>query len=446
MFAVLRNRTYRHLFTAQVLALLGTGLATVALGLLAFDLAGKDAGIVLGTVLAIKMLAYVGVAPVAAAFAERLPRRATLVALDVVRAAVALLLPFVTQIWMIYILIFLLQAASAAFTPTFQATIPDVLPEERDYTNALSLSRLAYDTESLLSPVLAAALLGVVSFHVLFAGTSLGFVASALLVLSVALPKAPATPKRSIYERTTRGARIFLATPRLRGLLAINAGAAAAGSMVLVNTVVIVQGQWGLAQSAVAMASAAFGAGSMIAALSLPRLLDRWSDRPVMLSGVAVLALSMLVGGWVDGYPKLLALWLVAGIGYSTALTPSGRLLRRSSQPADRPALFAAQFALSHLCWLLFYPLAGWIGSRYGIPAAFAVLGVAAALTIVIAVFVWPRREPKALEHEHLDLQADHEHLKASAPGQTQHSHEFQIDDLHQRWPQSGSAQKTGRE
>ena len=162
MLEVLSNRIYRHLFFAQVIALLGTGLATVALGLLAFDLAGADAGVVLRTALAIKMLAYIGVAPVAAALAERLPRRAVLVGLDLVRAAVALMLPFVSQIWEIYVLIFVLQSASAAFTPTFQATIPDVFPEEKAYTQALSLLRLAYDLESLVSPMLAALLLTVV--------------------------------------------------------------------------------------------------------------------------------------------------------------------------------------------------------------------------------------------------------------------------------------------
>ena len=144
MLEILANRSYRHLFGAQVIALIGTGLATVALGLLAFDLAGADAGTVLGNAFAIKMLAYVGVAPVAAAFAERLPRRAMLVSLDVVRAGIAVLLPFVTEVWQIYVLIFLLQSASAGFTPTFQATIPEVLPDEKDYTRALSLSRLAY--------------------------------------------------------------------------------------------------------------------------------------------------------------------------------------------------------------------------------------------------------------------------------------------------------------
>ncbi|MDP1465741.1 MFS transporter, partial [Klebsiella pneumoniae] len=85
--------------------------------------------------------------------------RAMLVSLDLIRAVVALALPFVTEVWQIYVLIFVLQSASAAFTPTFQATIPDILPDEDDYTRALSLSRLAYDLESVASPMLAAALL-----------------------------------------------------------------------------------------------------------------------------------------------------------------------------------------------------------------------------------------------------------------------------------------------
>lgn len=51
--------------------------------------------------------------------------------MDVVRAAVAIFLPFITEVWQVYVLIFLLQSASAAFTPTFQATIPDILPDEK---------------------------------------------------------------------------------------------------------------------------------------------------------------------------------------------------------------------------------------------------------------------------------------------------------------------------
>jgi hypothetical protein len=52
----------------------------VVLGLLAFDLAGEDAVAVLGTALAVKMIACLGIAPIAAAFGELLPRRTMLVA------------------------------------------------------------------------------------------------------------------------------------------------------------------------------------------------------------------------------------------------------------------------------------------------------------------------------------------------------------------------------
>jgi MFS family permease len=434
MLAILRNRTYRHLFLAQVIALIGTGLATVALGLLAFELAGENAGAVLGTALAIKMVAYVSVAPIASAFAERMPRRAMLVALDLVRAAVAVLLPFVTEIWQVYVLIFVLQSASAAFTPTFQATIPDILPEEKEYTRALSLSRLAYDLESVVSPMLAAALLAFISFHDLFAGTVIGFLVSAALVVSVALPSPKPTTPRGIYDRTTRGIRIYLATPRLRGLLAINLAVASAGALVIVNTVVYVQARFGLDNQATALALAAFGGGSMVAALALPKLLESVPDRTAMLAGASLLAVGTMAAAALPGYGWLLPLWFVLGLGYSTAQTPSGRLLRRSANPEDRPALFAAQFALSHACWLIAYPLAGGAGAALGLPLTAVILAALAAAAIRIGFMVWPADDPEVVEHSHNDLPANHPHLAEAGHGH-RHAHAYVIDDMHLAWP-----------
>jgi H+ antiporter protein len=444
MFAVLANRSYRHLFFAQVIALVGSGLATVALGLLAYDIAGGDAGAVLGTALAIKMVAYIGVAPIVGAFADHLPRRTFLVSMDLIRAAVAICLPFVDQVWQVYVLIFVLQSASAAFTPTFQATIPDVLPDERDYTRALSLSRLAYDMESLMSPILAAALLTVINFHWLFSGTAIGFVCSALLVVTSVLPRAAKVAQRAggIYAKTTRGTRIYLKTPRLRGLLAVTLASAAASSMVIVNTVVIVRGNLGLTQRDVAVTLAAFGAGSILAALTLPRILDRVSDRIIMTGAAAALTvglatLSVLTansGNSPAYWHMLLVGWFGLGIAYSMSVTPGGRLLRRSANAEDRPALFAAQFALSHGCWLICYPLVGQLGAKVGQTAAFAAMAALAAVGTVAALWLWPSADPDTLSHDHADLAPDHPHMR-DAHGERSQSHAFVIDDLHQRWP-----------
>ncbi|MFB6842316.1 MFS transporter [Streptomyces sp. NPDC056361] len=470
MLSVLRNRTYRRLFGAQVVALGGTGLATVALSLLAYDLAGADAAAVLGTALAIKMAAYVGIAPVVTALADRVRPRTLLVSADLARATVALSLPFVDRVWQVYVLILLLQAASAAFTPAFQATIPRVLPDEREYTEALSLSRLAYDLESLASPVLAAALLTVVPYAWLFTGTAAGFLASALLVRSTALPAPPARAvpaeagvdvdadagagghggrARRVYAKVAFGTRLLLATPRLRALLALDLAVAAAGAVVLVGTVLLVRDTLGRGAGDVPLALGAYGAGSMAVALLLPRVLGRTGDRAVMVRAAFVLpaALGLLAAGlavppgaW--SWPALLALWSVVGAAGSAVLTTGGRVVRRSAASGDLPAAFAARFSLSHACWLVTYPLAGVLAVRAGPAVAAAVLGAVALLGAVGAARLWPRTDPAELPHAHPELPAGHPHL-AGAGGA--HAHDFRIDALHRHWPEATGPHVSGR-
>ncbi|MEV6520710.1 MFS transporter [Longispora sp. NPDC051575] len=439
--AVWESRTYRHLFTAQVLALTGTGLATVALGLTAYRLAGPDAGLVLSTALAIKMVAYVALAPLVTALADRVPRRALLVSMDLLRMAVAAALPFVGHIWQVYVLIAVLQSASAAFTPAFQATIPAVLPDEADYTRALSLSRLAYDLESLASPVLAGVLLALVDARWLFTGTALGFAASATLILAVALPtRRPPAPRGGLADRATRGLRMFTATPRLRAVIGVDLAVAAAGAMVLVNTVVIVRGHLGGSDPAVALALGVSGAGSIAAALLLPRVLTRVPDRTVMLGASAVLAsvlaaaatlTAVFPGHW---WPVVLGTWALVGAAGCLAQTPVGRLIRRSGHPDDLPALFAAQFTLSHLGWLATYVLAGVLGAL-SVPLALAALATVALTGLAQAWRTWPAADPDDVEHVHTEPDPHHLADATGGPGAWRHTHRLIMDDRHRAWP-----------
>lgn len=433
MFSPLKNEAYRRLFMAQVAALLGTGLATVALGLLAHDLAGAGAGEILGIALAIKMIAYVTVAPFAAALAQNIPRKTLLVTLDLVRAFVAGSLPFVNEAWHVYALMTVLYIASAAFTPAFQSMIPEVLPDEREYTKALSLSRLASDLESVASPVIAALLLSVITYNNLFAGTAIGFAISALLVVMATLPAIRAARAKPFLQRLTTGFRIYLHTPRLRGLFVIGLATAAGGAMAFVNTVTIVQTDLRLDPQDTAWALAAFGAGSILAALLLSPLLDSVSDRFAMIAGGGVITLVLVVGALRPaGYFDLLAMWFVLGIGYSLTLTPGGRVLRRSSRSEDRPALFAANFTLSHLCWLAAYPLAGFASAFADVRFAFLALAMMAGIATLLALVLWPARDPRTVRHTHDDLAPDHPHLAEHSPD---HDHAVTIDEWHSRWP-----------
>ncbi len=390
----LKNPAYRWLFSAQVIGLVGSGLATVALGLLAFELAGGNAGEVLGVVLGLKVATYAVVSPVVAAWGSNIPRKQLLIAMDVIRALAIGSIVFVDSVWQIYVLIVIVSAASAGFTPAFQALIPDIFEDVETYTKALSIHRLAYEIEAVFSPMLAGLLLTVISYSALFALNAFAFLVSAAVILAVAVPvvKRGDLGARSVSQ-IHQGIKLFCSVPRLRGLFALDWAVAAAGAMVIINTVVFVKSEYGLGDSEVAWALGAFGVGSMTVAILLPRVLRQIRDRTVMILGGATLAVSMVLTWlFVGSFAALVGPWILAGAGTSMVLTSSGRLIQRSGTSSERPSLFAAQFSLSHICWIFTYPIAGFAGGALGLPAAAAILGAIAVAGTIGAVALWPAR------------------------------------------------------
>ncbi|MCA1370349.1 MFS transporter [Bradyrhizobium sp. BRP14] len=390
MLSVLSNPTFRAFYLAQVASLVGAGLATVALGLMAFELAGSAAGAVLGTALALKTLTTVGLSPFVTAGLERFSRRSVLIGLEIARGAVMFLFAFVTEVWQVYVLIVMLHSVSAGLVPSVRATIPDILPDEKDYTRALVLTQLSYDMETVASPLLALLLLSLVPLDGLFIVAVAGFLVSAALIASVSLPAQTPSVGLGVGARAVKGLRIYLGTPMLRCLLALTFCAATASAMVLVNTVVIVQSDLGLEPKATVLAIGVFGVGSMSAAVLIPRLLARFPERVVMLAGACLCSGGLGAGAAVNGYATVLLLWLVLGSGYALILTPAGRLVARAAGRSDRSVLFAAQFALTHACWFVAYLTAGMAGAAVGTAFTFAILAAMSAAGLLVAALVWP--------------------------------------------------------
>jgi predicted MFS family arabinose efflux permease len=380
---------YARLFTANALALLGTGVATVALALLAYEHAGAQSGAVLGTALAIKMGANILVAPLASAVAAAFPRRAWLAALDLVRAGALCLLPLVDAVWQIYALILLFQIAAASFAAAYMATVPDLLPDEADYAKAVAKAKIAYDAETLLSPLIAAALLAVLSPRAVFLAAVAAFVVSAAMILATRLPDGR-QGERGALARAVGGLRLMLRAPQLRGALAIAAGATVVMAMATVNAVPLVRGVFGLDDSAAALALAAFGGGGVAAALALPRILAGGAERRAMIGGGAMMALLLLASAEMRTYPTMLALWAALGAATTMALTPFMTLLRRIATPEQRQPLYAAHFAATNAMLLLAYLAAGWAGSTLGMKAAFIALGCVAVATALAGAALWP--------------------------------------------------------
>ena len=131
-----------------------------------------------------------------------------------------------------------------------------------------------------------------------------------------------------------------------------------------------------------------------IAAVLMPKALPKAGNRTTMICGAAAMTVSLGAAAfalWTQAsVPILMSIWLCSGLGYSAVLTPVGRLLATCSTGDDRPSLFSAQFALSHACWLITYPLAGWGGAMLGQAGIAIVLAAVSAAATATCIRLWP--------------------------------------------------------
>ena len=399
MLSVLSEKSFRNLFFAQNFSLLGNGLATIAISLLAFDLAGRNAALILSGLFTIKMLIYVIFSPFAGAIADKFDSKKYLIIQDVIRAIAAFGLIFVREIWHLYIIIVLIYLSTAAFTPIYQSAIPKIFKDETDYTKALSLFRIAQDMENILSYALATLLLLFLNYNLLFVGTFIGYFVSALLISGIIFPflsKTSGKKENNFSINLTLGIKRYLSISELRGLMFLNLAVSAGGSMILVNTIILVRSSLELSEIAFSITMLVFGAGCIFAAIIIPYLSKEMTVSRIMLAGSNLLSLVFVaLAFWLILFDfiwfVLLLAWFISGFGYTLLLTPMGRVIRKVSSADEFSQVYSAQFSLSHLCWLFMYPLSGYLMTISGGPLTLLTLALLIVCSNIIAAWHFRR-------------------------------------------------------
>ena len=206
MLTVLRQRNFAVLWTGGLISMLGDWLLFVALPFYIYDLTGSalaTGGMFVAESLPILLLGSLG-----GVFADRWDRRRTMIAADLLRAGLLLLLLAVRSpewLWAIYLVVFVQSSIGQFFNPAKNALIPHLV-EERQLMQANALNTLGVELTRLIGAPLGGvltALLGLGSVVVL---DSASFLLSAPLIALVAVPPArqvgtargPETAPRSV--------------------------------------------------------------------------------------------------------------------------------------------------------------------------------------------------------------------------------------------------------
>lgn len=416
-----RNHDFRLLFGAQIISLLGSGVTTVGLALFAYQLTGgTSATAVIGNALTLRILAFLLFSQPAGVIADRTSRKKILIAADLVRAGLLALFPFINTVWQVYALIFAINAVTAFFTPTFEASIPEVVGDEQ-YVKALSLSRVAVDVEAVAAPALAGLLVALLGVRWVFWFDAVTYLVSALLVMAATVPhvskeQAPLS-LRSFLNEITHGTRVLLRERSLRQALTLSFAEATAGAAAIVATVAYVRDVLGRGETAFALVMAGLGLGSTLTAIILGRATGRyergarnrailhgrrhaWASRALVLGGM-LLSIVLLPDVLKPPLVVFSLLWILNGAGQAMIAIPSSTLLAEHTAEDERGRAYAAHFALTHACWLITYPAVGHAAARWGTPLTFTAAGIVCLLVTLAALALGRGSADGAHTHGH---------------------------------------------
>jgi predicted MFS family arabinose efflux permease len=125
---LLRRGGFRTLLIGQAISALGDWMGTFAFMALVYRQSGSATAV--GGILALRLVPAALGGPLAARAASRWDRRRTMVAMDLMRAAMIGLVPLIRGLWWVYLWAFLIEVGSLVFLPARDASIPDLVDEE----------------------------------------------------------------------------------------------------------------------------------------------------------------------------------------------------------------------------------------------------------------------------------------------------------------------------
>jgi predicted MFS family arabinose efflux permease len=382
-----RNRDFRQLWLGQVVSQMGDWFDTIALYTIVLNLTGS--GRAVGLVLVARFLPSVVIGPASGVIADRFSRRSIMIISDVMRALVVLgflMVRSAEQLWLVYVLTVIQLIFSTFFEPARTAAIPSLVAP-RDLVAANTISSATWSAMLTLGAAIGGLITGWVGTDAAFVLDSLTYLLSAVLIMSVRLPRRAPQEKKRLTVASALGL-----TQTIEGMSYVK-------KRPRVCAYLMVKPAWGLGGGILALLavfgekifpvgrSTATGIGVLYAARGIGTAIGPFAARKfggeTRARMQTAIGISFIIGGVfyivfasATNFIFAVIVLAVAHMGGSILWVFSTVLLQQSVEDNFRGRVFAAELALFTLTMAASNYLTGELLDRYQLSPRAVTVGI----------------------------------------------------------------------
>ena len=388
------HREYRLLVMSMAASLFASGLWLVAIVYQVIALGGGPSELsIVAAASSVGLLASVLIGGVAA---DRLPKRAVLLGVEIVRIAAAVLAGALAvtgdlQLWHLAVIAFVVGAAEAFFYPAYSAILPTLLPSDNLLAANGVEGTLRPIAQQALGPALAGLLVGAFAPGVALLLAAVVYALAAVAIVAMRrVAVATVEERTSVLHDLKEGFAYLFRTGWLFATLAF----ATLYVLVLMGPIEVllpfaVREQTGGGASSFALVLGAFGLGGAVGSLlvSAWRLPRRYLTTMILMWGAGAAPLVLI--GLTRELWIMAAATFVVGFTGSVAMVIWGTLLQRRVPPHLLGRVSSLDFFVSLALMPVSMAIAGPVGEWIGVPLTFVLGGSIPVFLGIAAILGW---------------------------------------------------------
>ncbi len=393
------DSSFWALWTGQLISLVGDRVHQVALAFVVFYATGSE--IALGAVFFVSLLPNLLFGAIAGTLVDRWDHREVMIVWDLLRAALVLLIPIlaVTNLVLVYPMVFLVTTISMFFRPAKGAILPRLVAEADLATanSAMWIAETFADIGGYAVAGLFVALLGT-QLPLAFWADAVTYVASAILIASISV-----APLQRVASVAGQAGSSFVAELRegwhfLRNEPAVFANTlqATVAQFMLGIFIALMPAYAAASISGAPVAGSAVygfleggvGTGNLIGGFVIGLIGSRFALGRLVIVGYVVTGGCVAALALTGNFAAALALVFGAGVGNLAFVIPSQTIVQTHTPPALMGRLLGLRFTMVFGSMAIATGVGGVMGQFLGVPLTLGLFGLLTVAAGLVGLFV----------------------------------------------------------